>query len=284
MTDDPPVEELVAAVLEGPSADEAAVSRLRHKLEAWARATVAGTRTQLARDFVEEAPGEVIRRCIESYDGSQPAEAWCRTVLRNLWRDRLRRSRTRLPAAGEMVERVAGPVRPDPQGGERLQRWAGELRDALDGVAWAPARSVDQYAALLLQLRLALAAAVVRGGHFPEGLSSVAAGLLPWREDEVERRVRRELATLGEVWSRLGPRLDALDAVPETDHVLEALEEASGGAGVSASTWYQWTRRARKRLRESITGEAYDRLFAGLLQDRGRGAGAAEDRGREGGS
>src|SRR5262245_15383269 len=170
--------------------------------------------------------------------GEHVLENWLRTVLRNLGRDRYRRSRTRDPlnlahtgqgrAAGQeaAASDIPAPDRFPSEAPAALAAAFRQMRTVLDRAAWAPAGQVDYYAVFLLRLRLQLAIERRRHSGSPEAppgeVASWVAGHLPSRGDEEARRIRPELPTLGELWGRL---IGHLDGPVHLALGLEALNE-----------------------------------------------------------
>lgn len=287
-TSHPPVEtdELVRRALDTGSerTRSEAAAALEPQIRNWAGQTVRGARTPLAREFVEEAPAELLRPDrLAKYTPDHRFEPWCRTVLRRLWIDRLRRHRL-VPhhqggaaSTAGATEPAADPVEAEQEAAERLaearetvQSRLLALRQGLDEVAWPPAGRVDHFAVLLLRLRLILTSRVVAAGLSPtdagcESLETWIGALLPWHVAEKTRRPATGLPTLGAIWPAFAEAAEGAEGPVEAQLLVGAINGHAPERPVSLAQWYQWVKRAREHVREHHP-QRYQEVFAVFLE------------------
>jgi hypothetical protein len=248
---------------------------LRPQVHEIARAVARRLSGQVANDLLDEAES-IIFRALRKFDGNRRAwRRWMGTILRNHARSRQRQCRATDPLSrartgsghqGLLPPELANLVErqePNHSGDELAQRAieiqiaARRLRESLSG------GSVNTYAVLLLVLRLQAVerarASYEPGVEPPVGETACAVErLLPWTDEEAHLRVRPGLATLGEVWQALAPRLGAARLA------VEAVCEALSGP-VKRQVWCQWVRRTRLRTVQAVGQEPWGQGLLALL-------------------
>jgi hypothetical protein len=131
---------------------------------------------------------------------------------------------------------------------------------------------VDLYAVLLLHLRLV---AAERGGRklskdglwLDDGMHAFVTHVLPWRAAEEELRFRAGFPTLARLWSALADDVNRLPCHVGNRRlcqVLSCLLDA-GTQPLSLQGWAKWCDRARRRARQQLGEEAWQRYFARWL-------------------
>jgi hypothetical protein len=287
-----PLSELAAILTSAAPEEEKerAVAALRPAIERVAAEVASGRPGDLAQRIRQDAWGviweKLTRTAGATYDPSRgDFEAWCRVVLGN-WAKDLFKHRARDPvdlarpgvhgrAIPPEVERL--PDRsPGKEAAEescrRLEESLEEVRSWLNEVGgdWAE-RGVDFFAVFLLHLRQGLVNRLGRTwaaetDDLPGGeISSVAERCIPWHPPEKLRSFRPGWPALSAVWDALRPVADAPPYRLEGDAVCDAINRLRGGSEVTVACWHQWTNRARRRARERIAPDAWQRLFAPWL-------------------
>jgi hypothetical protein len=153
------------------------------------------------------------------------------------------------------------------------------VRQILDQIAWAPspARRIDYYAVLLVQIRWAFFERL--HGNLPSSdlvafgvktWSRLIESCLPWNAAEGGRRFKTGWPTLADMWAAMSGQIEQVEslAFEEFHSILGALSPET--ASLTPDLWRHWVKRAKDAAREKIDPSDWDRLFRRLLPDRPR--------------
>jgi len=257
-----------------------ALQKLLPPITRLARRVAAGFPRSFREEFVAQAESVVWERLRHFDPAKGRFEDWCRTVLYHHNVDELRRA-----SAGVVL---AAPGGDDPRAVQRVELNAGadadsdqlldllrELRRVLDRLSWQPARGVDYFAVLLLQLRLVVARILVAqtGGAEPEHavpLRELVEWSLPWREEEAAACMKPGWPTLQASWDALCRILKGAHRRIETRMLCDAVcPQLPDARRLSPDVWNHWVNRAKRKARQRLRDpETWERLLGRLLPDR----------------
>jgi len=247
-----------------------------------ARATLASRYGNDLEATVNEwlAPDSIESLLAEKVTKYNPAEGgfrgWCVKVVRNNALDKVRHlnrdalGHTSTGIFLETKDARAGVT----QGEEKLSEIVERVRGLCDLVAKQPKGKIDYFSVLLVQIRWVVAERIRKGlsEWELEGLgkpSEIVEFLLPWTEEESQRRFREGWPRIAEIWEAMAVVMTQTDRALSFTQFQELLEKRHPEAvDLRADVWHQWVRRAKKAAQSLIGPGDWDQCLGHLLPDR----------------
>lgn len=162
---------------------------------------------------------------------------------------------------------------PDAQEGQGitfLEERLKKVRSVLTTLSWPTcATTPDYFAVLLLHFRLSFANALHRAKQQESIqcellLGDLAEYCLPWTIQEQQRCCVTGTPTIDQVWHRLLPTVNTAPQQITSSLICSQLK-GSTQRTITANCWYQWTRRARLRVKQSIPAKVWEECFTPWL-------------------
>ncbi len=126
--------------------------------------------------------------------------------------------------------------------------------------------AVDYQAVLLLELRMSLApacGAVCETDQ--EDVALLVEHLMRWQPAEARRSFKLRWPQIGRIWLERRAEVETPPHRIRAASLCQAVADLDAGVGPSIAQWYQWTKRARRALRDRIDPAEYTSFFGALL-------------------
>ncbi|HZW32316.1 MAG TPA: hypothetical protein VFF52_16505 [Isosphaeraceae bacterium] len=220
-------------------------------------------------------------------EGQGRFEAWCRVVVSHYAFDVCHRSRDALDRPGTVSllpgeELVASAVDDrNPSAIDSAVRDLGRelrmVRQTLDEISWdpSPARQIDYYAVLLVQLRWAFFERLHGGlpsrdlvGLEAETWSGLIESCMPWDANQHARCFKPGWPSLADLWWVIAEAIDQTGSLSFEQFSCGLRTLCPETASLTPDLWRHWVKRAKDAARERMDPSDWDRLFRRLLPDR----------------